>query len=146
MSKAEDDLDDARTALDVLKERKADAKRAIREILTGLGSNPDLHRAMESIDDTLADLSAFGVLQGRTAWLTAGIDADDLVAAVDAQDSVGQGVAEIGDEQVYIKTFDAATNAITFSPDCSTMRCTCPFAFALVSVIGPMVRPPVGAL
>lgn len=69
------------------------------------------------VDELIADLSAFGVLQGQTAWLAGSIDADDLTVTVEAQDSVGQGVAEIGDEQVYIKRFDSVTNAVTFAPD-----------------------------
>lgn len=69
------------------------------------------------VDDILADLSAFGVLQERTAWLRSGVDADDTEFMVDANDSVAEGVAEIGSEQVYFKTYNAASTTAVVAPD-----------------------------
>lgn len=68
-------------------------------------------------DEILADLSAFGVLQERTAWLRQGVDADDTDWLVDANDSVGEGVAEIGSEQVYIKVYSDASSTAVIAPD-----------------------------
>lgn len=68
------------------------------------------------VDEIRSDLSRLGVLQERTAWLRNSVDADDLNWLLDASDSVAEGVAEIEDEQVYIRTF-AADGATTIAPD-----------------------------
>lgn len=69
------------------------------------------------VDDILADLSAFGVLQERTAWLRTGVDADDLEWSVEANDSLAEGVAEVGSEQVYFKTYNGASGTAVVAPD-----------------------------
>lgn len=68
------------------------------------------------VDEVLSDLNSFGVIQERTAWLTASVNDTDKTWTLEASDSVSEGVAEIEDEQVYIKTYDAGGTA-TIAPD-----------------------------
>jgi hypothetical protein len=67
--------------------------------------------------EVLSNLSNFGILQGRFGWLTSAIDADDLTASIDATATLGEGVVEIGDEQLFIKSFDRNSSVATIAPD-----------------------------
>lgn len=63
------------------------------------------------------NLANFGILQGRYAWLTSGIDSDDLSFMVDSSATIGEGVIEIDDEQLFVKQFDRSTQTAVIAPD-----------------------------
>lgn len=69
------------------------------------------------VDEILSDLSAFGIKQGRTAWLSSSVTSTSSMFTVEATDSIAEGVAEIGTEQVYVKGFDSQSNVATIAPD-----------------------------
>lgn len=71
----------------------------------------------ELVDDVYTLLSGFGLHQPRTAWLGTTVDDTATVWAVDASSSLSSGVAEIEDEVVYIRLFDANTGTLTVAPD-----------------------------
>lgn len=76
---------------------------------------------MSSFDDLVSDvlqtLQGYGLSQPRAAFLTAGITTTSTSVSVSDAANFEQGVAEIGDEIVFIDSVDAASNILTLSPD-----------------------------
>lgn len=69
------------------------------------------------VDDVLQTLYGYGLAQPRATFLSSGIDADDTaISVVDASD-FEQGVAEIGNETIFIESVDIDNNILTVSPD-----------------------------
>lgn len=70
------------------------------------------------VEEVLANMSSLGVRSGRVAWLASTIDADDLSITLDDDSvSMGEGMAELGDEQVYVRNYDSASKTLTLAPD-----------------------------
>ncbi len=68
-------------------------------------------------NEVLGNLSNFGILQGRYGWLSSGINSSDLTFAVDATQALGEGVIEIDDELLFVKSYDRASGNVTIAPD-----------------------------
>lgn len=68
-------------------------------------------------DEVLQTLYGYGLDQPRATFLTAGISDTDLQLTVIDTTSVGQGVAEIEGELVFIDSVDRSSNIITLAPD-----------------------------
>lgn len=68
-------------------------------------------------DDVLQTLYGYGLAQPRASFLNGGIDADDLQITVNDASNFEQGIAEIGNEIVFIESIDAGNNTLTISPD-----------------------------
>ena len=69
------------------------------------------------VSDILQRLHGFGLAQDRAAFLTADVAAGDLTFAVSDATGFDQGIAEVGDELVFIETVDTTSNTLTVSPD-----------------------------
>lgn len=67
--------------------------------------------------EVLNNLSNFGILQGRYGWLRAGVDDSELSLQIDADETVGEGVIEVDDEQIWLKAFDRAAGVAQIAPD-----------------------------
>lgn len=66
------------------------------------------------IEETLSHLLGLTLDQGQITWLTAGIDADDLTFGVADPAQLSTGVAEVGEELVYVSTSDVS--GVTLAP------------------------------
>lgn len=72
----------------------------------------------EIADEVHSLLTGFGLTSSRSAWLKDGTDADDLSIILDgATVSMGEGVAEIEDELVYVRQYVSESNALLVAPD-----------------------------
>lgn len=69
------------------------------------------------VDDVLQTLYGYGLSQPRASFLASGIDADDTQVTVNDASNFEQGVAEIGNETVFIESVDETNNILTISPD-----------------------------
>lgn len=70
------------------------------------------------VNDVLLAVEGYGLDQGRAAFVTgAGITAADTTISVSSTDNLGEGLAEIGDELVYIQSVDDTASEITIAPD-----------------------------
>lgn len=75
-----------------------------------------------SVMDDLADevrslLSSHGVYRSRTAWLKGNVSANALTLPLDSSTPVGESVIEVGDEAIYVRSWDQATGTATVAPD-----------------------------
>lgn len=69
------------------------------------------------VSDILQTLQGYGQAQPRAAFLTTAIDTDDLQVGVGDVTDFEQGVAEIGNETVFIESVDRTNNILTLAPD-----------------------------
>lgn len=73
---------------------------------------------MTTLNDLIVSVSAalhsYTGLHEQTTWLTSGIDADDLIVQVASSDAVMKGIAEIGEELVYVDVSDSG--ALSLAP------------------------------
>ena len=69
------------------------------------------------VDEVLQTLNGYGLAQPRAAFLTAAVDATATTLLVDNASNFSQGVAEIGDEVVFVQSVDTANGVLTLSPD-----------------------------
>lgn len=69
------------------------------------------------VNDVLQELYGSGLAQPRATFLTAGVDANDVTFPVTDASAFSQGVAEIGNELVFIETRDADAATLSISPD-----------------------------
>lgn len=69
------------------------------------------------VNEVLQELYGAGLAQPRASFLTVGVDANDLTFTVTDASSFSQGVAEIGNELVFVESVDLTNNTLTISPD-----------------------------
>ena len=69
------------------------------------------------VNEVLLTLHGYGLAQPRASFLTAGIDDTTTTVAVTDASDFSQGIAEIGDETVFVESVDHDTNTLTLSPD-----------------------------
>lgn len=69
------------------------------------------------VNDILRTLQGYGLSQPRAAFLVSGIDSNDLSISVGDATGFEQGVAEIGNETVFIDAVDYGSNILTLAPD-----------------------------
>lgn len=69
------------------------------------------------VDDVLQTLYGYGLAQPRASFLSGAVDDTQLQFTVNDASNFEQGVAEIGNETVFIESIDAANNILTISPD-----------------------------
>lgn len=68
------------------------------------------------IDDTLLDVQGFTYRQDRATYLTQPCSSSDLVLYVASTDNIGKGIIEIGDEMMWVDSYDRQANTITVAP------------------------------
>lgn len=68
-------------------------------------------------DEVLQTLSGFGLSQPRASFLAAAIGSSDLTMTVNDANGIGQGLAEIEDELVFVESVNRDAGAVTISPD-----------------------------
>ena len=69
------------------------------------------------VDDVVQTLYGYGLAQPRAAFLTVGIGTGDLSITVGDATGFEQGVAECGNETIFIESVDYGSNVLTVSPD-----------------------------
>lgn len=69
------------------------------------------------VDEVLLTIEGYGMEQPRAAFLSAEMSAVATSLTVDSTDDLSEGIAEIGDELVYIKSVDEDRNTVTIAPD-----------------------------
>lgn len=69
------------------------------------------------VSDCLLILQGYGLAQSRAAFLASGVDDNDLQFTVGDASGFEQGVAEIGDEIVFIDSVDYPSAILTIAPD-----------------------------
>ena len=67
-------------------------------------------------DRVTAYLQGFSRDQEEKTWITAGIDADDLVFRVNDPKFISAGMCEIGDEMIWISRVDNSSGDVTVAP------------------------------
>lgn len=77
------------------------------------------------VDDVLLTVEGYGLDQPRTAYLTTAATASDLTLYVDSTDNISEGVVEIGDELIYVRSV-SDDFALTVAPDGRGYRGTTP--------------------
>jgi hypothetical protein len=83
------------------------------------------------VNDVMFTVEGYGLDMPRTAYLSAAVTATALTFTVDDGANLAEGIAEIGDELVYIKSVDQATNTVTVAPDGRGYRGTTAAAHAI---------------
>ena len=68
-------------------------------------------------DEVLQTVQGYGLGLSRATFLASGIDSDDLTLSVTDASNVGEGLAEIDSELVYIESVNRSTNTVTLSVD-----------------------------
>lgn len=69
------------------------------------------------VNEVLLTLNGYGLAQPRAAFLDSAITETDLTIPVTSVANFSQGIAELGDELVFVETVDSAANTLTVSPD-----------------------------
>lgn len=69
------------------------------------------------VDEVAATLEGYGLSQPRSAFLDSSLTSSGLTFMVTDASNLAEGVAEIGDEMVYIQSVNRETNEVTISPD-----------------------------
>lgn len=69
------------------------------------------------VEDVRRTLHGYGLAQDRASFLSSAIDADDLQITVHDASDFEQGVAEVGNETIFIESVDFGSNILTISPD-----------------------------
>ena len=76
----------------------------------------------EMIDETLINLSGYTYLQDRSTYLTSAVttltspSSSPTVLSLGSTDSVGKGVIEVGEELMWVDSFDRIANTATIAP------------------------------
>lgn len=70
----------------------------------------------ELVDETLIVLSGYTQRQDQATFLTADMDADQLTFVVQDGTTLSRGMVEIGDELIWIDSFDRTTNTASVAP------------------------------
>lgn len=68
-------------------------------------------------DDVLQTLYGYGLAQPRATFLVSSVADSDYTITVRDASSFEQGVAEIGNETIFIESVDTGSNVLTISPD-----------------------------
>ncbi|MDP9820492.1 hypothetical protein [Nocardioides massiliensis] len=68
-------------------------------------------------DEVLRRLYGYGLTHPRASYLSAAVNATDLVWSVTDASQFSPGVAEAGDELVWVESVDTGTNTLTVAPD-----------------------------
>lgn len=72
----------------------------------------------EITDEVHSLLTGFGLTSARSAWLKTDVDEGATQLALDGDTtSMGEGVAEIDDELVYVRRYATDTNSLLVAPD-----------------------------
>lgn len=69
------------------------------------------------VDDVLRTLQGYGLSQPRAAFLTVACNSTDLQITVGEATGFEQGVAEVGNETIFIESVDYGSNVLTVAPD-----------------------------
>lgn len=69
------------------------------------------------VDDVLLALNGYGAPAPRASFLSGAVTASGLTFTVTSAADFNQGIAEVGDELVYIESVNTATNTLTISAD-----------------------------
>jgi len=70
----------------------------------------------EMIDDTLLHLQGYTTQQDQVTHLTSSVTADDTSMVISDVSAISRGIAEIGNELVWIDTVDQSTGTLTIPP------------------------------
>jgi len=76
----------------------------------------------EMIDETLINLSGYTYLQDRSTYLTSAVttltspSSSPTVLSLGSTDSVGKGIIEVGEELMWVDSFDRVANTATIAP------------------------------
>lgn len=68
------------------------------------------------VDEVVTNLQGFTVSPDQVTYLTADITSGALTMTVGDTSALGQGIAEIGDELVYIQAVDSSSGTVTLMP------------------------------
>ena len=68
------------------------------------------------IDDVQLNIQGFTYRQDRTTYLTQACTSGDFVLSVGSTDNIGKGIVEIGDEMMWVDSYDRQANTITIAP------------------------------
>jgi hypothetical protein len=76
----------------------------------------------EMIDETLINLSGYTYQQDRSTHLTAAVttltspSSSPTILSLGSTDSVGKGIIEVGEELMWVDSFDRIANTATIAP------------------------------
>lgn len=68
------------------------------------------------VDETLIALSGYTQRQDQSTYLTAAMTDTELTMTVDDAAVLSKGLVEVGDELMWVESFDRATNVATIAP------------------------------
>lgn len=68
------------------------------------------------IDDIQLDISGFTYRQDRATYLTQSVTSGDTILHVASTDNIGKGIIEIGDEMMWVDSYDRQANTLTIAP------------------------------
>lgn len=68
------------------------------------------------VDEVLGKLSGYGMRSDATAYLPSSITASSVSFALTSGDLIGRGVIEIGDELIWVDSYDETTGTVTIPP------------------------------
>jgi hypothetical protein len=68
------------------------------------------------VDETLIALSGYTQRQDQSTYLTANMTDTELTMTVSDAATLSKGLVEVGDELMWIESFDRATNVATIAP------------------------------
>lgn len=71
---------------------------------------------LQMIEDTASEVSSYVRNQESITVVTQGVDADDIIITVDDASAVSRGLAEVGDELVYVKNVNKTAGTIEVIP------------------------------
>lgn len=67
----------------------------------------------ELVEDVLAQIQGYGAASDQVTTLAGGIGADDLTLTVDDASGISSGTIEVGDELMWVKSYDEPSNTVT---------------------------------
>lgn len=68
------------------------------------------------VDDVLAQIQGYGASSDNVTSLSEDIDIDDTTLVVDDATGISAGLIEIGDELMWVRSYDEASNSVTILP------------------------------
>jgi len=71
----------------------------------------------ELVDEVSLMLEGYGLQQGRSAYVQGSVDDEQTTFVVNDASNIGEGIAELGDEMIYILNVDGESNTVTLAPD-----------------------------
>jgi hypothetical protein len=83
------------------------------------------------VDDVLQTLQGYGLAQSRAAFVASPVASGDKQITVGDATGFEQGVAEIGNEIIFIKSVDYGSNVLTLAPDGRGFYGTTPASYAI---------------